>query len=127
MVPQTVGQYFQKGAEICRVADTNRLLLRIKVSEREIGDVLVGSTVRIKTRPFPDLTFKGALTKIGAEGESDEYNQPTYRVELTIDNSDGLLRPGMSAFARIEFGRQMIGQIVLHKIKQSLRPELWLF
>jgi multidrug efflux pump subunit AcrA (membrane-fusion protein) len=125
-LPRTLGQYYQKGAEICRVADTSRLLLRIKVPEREIGDVRIGSTVRLKARAFPDLTFQGTVTKIGAEGENDEPNQPTYRVELTIDNSDGLLRPGMSAFARIEFGRQMLGRIFLHKIKQALRPELWM-
>ena len=33
---------------------------------------------------------------------------------------------GMTAFARIDFGRQMIGRILLHKIKQALRPELWM-
>jgi hypothetical protein len=32
----------------------------------------------------------------------------------------------MTAFARIDFGRQMIGQILLHKTKQALRPELWM-
>jgi hypothetical protein len=28
-LPRMVGQYFQKGAEICRVADTRQLLVRI--------------------------------------------------------------------------------------------------
>ena len=50
----------------------------------------------------------------------------TYRVELTIDNADGQLRPGMTAFARIDFGQQMIGRILLHKARQMLRPELWM-
>jgi hypothetical protein len=49
-----------------------------------------------------------------------------YRVELTIENPNGLLRPGMTAFARIDFGRQTIGRIAIHKIKQALRPELWM-
>jgi len=45
---------------------------------------------------------------------------------LTISNEDGQLRPGMTGFARIYFDRQMIGRIILHKIKQALRPELWM-
>jgi multidrug efflux pump subunit AcrA (membrane-fusion protein) len=125
-LPRMIGHYFQKGAEICRVADTRQLLLRIRVPEREIGDVRLGYPVRLKARSFPDQVFRGVVSKIGSESELDEHNQATYRVELTIDNSEGLLRPGMTAFARIDFGRQMVWRILLHKIKQALRPELWM-
>ena len=125
-LPRMVGQYFEKGAEICRVADTHQLLVRIQVPERELGDIRVGHPVRLKSLSFPDQVFHGVVTKIGGESELDQNNQATYRVELTIENSQGLLRPGMTAFARIDFGRQMIGQILLHKIKQALRPELWM-
>ncbi|MDX2044079.1 MAG: HlyD family efflux transporter periplasmic adaptor subunit [Acidobacteriota bacterium] len=125
-LPRMLGQYFPKGAEICRVADTRQLLLRIQVPEREIGDIRAGHSVRLKARAFPDQTFRGTVTKIGGESELDASGQTVYRVELTVENNEGLLRPGMTAFARIDFDRQMIGRIVLHKIKQTLRPELWM-
>ncbi|MGH9853472.1 MAG: HlyD family secretion protein, partial [Blastocatellia bacterium] len=125
-LPRSVGQHFQKGAEICRVADTRQLLVRVQVSEREIGDVRVGHTVRLKVRAYADQTFHGEVSKIGGESELDQNQQATYRVELMIENADGLLRPGMTAYARIEFGRRMAGRILLRKIKQALRPELWM-
>jgi multidrug resistance efflux pump len=125
-LPRLVGQYFQKGAEICRVADTKQLQVRILVPEREIGDLRVSLPVRLKALSFPDQLFRGVVSKIGGESELDEHQQATYRVELTIDNKDGLLRPGMTAFARIDFGRQPVGRILLHKIKQVLRPEMWM-
>jgi multidrug resistance efflux pump len=125
-LPRMVGNYFQKGAEICRVADTSELLLRVNVPEREIGDVGAGAPVRLKTRAFPDKVFRGVVSKIGGESEMDQNGQVTYRVELTIENGEGLLRPGMTAFARIDFDRRMVGLILLHKIKQALRPELWM-
>jgi len=125
-LPRQVGQYFPKGAEICRVAETHQLLLRLQVPETEIGDVRVGDPVRLKARAFPDQLFRGVVSKIGGESEPDEHRRMTYRVELTIENRAGLLRPGMTAFARIDFDRQMIGRILLHKLKQALRPELWL-
>jgi multidrug efflux pump subunit AcrA (membrane-fusion protein) len=103
------------------------LLVRIQVPEREIGDARVGEPVRLKTRAFPDQTFHGVVSKIGGESEPDEHGQPTYRVELTVENSEGWLRPGMTAFARIEYDRRTIGWILLHKIRQALRPELWMF
>ncbi len=125
-LPRLVGQHFQKGAEICRVADTRQMLVRILVSEREIGDVRVGHPVRLKVRAYPDDTFSGAVTKIGSESELDQNQQATYRTELMIDNAEGLLRPGMTAYARIEFDRQMVGRILMRKIKRALRPELWI-
>lgn len=125
-LPRMTGRFFQKGEEICRVADTRQLLLRVQVPEREIGDVRLGQPVRLKVRSFPDRLFYGAISKIGGESEVDENRQATYRVELTIENNDGALRPGMTAFARIEFSHQMIGQTLWHKLKQALRPELWM-
>jgi hypothetical protein len=49
-----------------------------------------------------------------------------YRVEVTVDNDNGLLSPGMTAFARIEFGRQAVVRTLWHKSRQLLRQELWL-
>jgi putative peptide zinc metalloprotease protein len=130
-LPRLTGQFFAKGAEICRIADTRQLLLRIQVPEREIADVRVGLPVRLKVRAFPAQTFTGTVSKLGSESERDEQQQPVWRVELTIENQAGqdglLLRPGMTAFARVDYGRQPLGQMLAHKIRQGLRPELWLF
>jgi hypothetical protein len=125
-LPRTVGQFFQKGSEICRVADTRQMLLRVNVPEREIGDIRVGHPVRLRVRAYPDRVFRGRVSKIGGESELGSYGQATYRVELMIENSDLSLRPGMTAFARVDFDRRMIARILLHKIKQALRPELWM-
>ena len=125
-LPRKAHRYFQKGEEICRVADIQQLLVRIQLPEREIGDVRVGHQVRLRVSAYPDRTFHGVLSKIGGESERDEHNQATYRVEMAIENREGLLRPGMTAFARIDFGRQMIGQILVHKLRQLLRPEIWM-
>ncbi|HKQ77059.1 MAG TPA: efflux RND transporter periplasmic adaptor subunit, partial [Blastocatellia bacterium] len=125
-LPRSLGRHFQKGAEICRVADTRQLLVRIQVSEREIGDVRVGRPARLKVRAYPDHIFRGEVSKIGGESELDQNQQATYRVELMIENTDGRLRPGMTSYARIEFDRQMVWRILLRKIKQALRPELWM-
>jgi multidrug efflux pump subunit AcrA (membrane-fusion protein) len=121
------GRYFPKGSEICRVAETRQLLARIQMPEREIGDIRPGNPVRLKVRAHPSQVFRGSVAKIGSESELDSGGQVIYRVELIIENTDDLLRPGMTAFARVDFDRRMIGGILLYKLKQSLRPELWMF
>lgn len=121
------GKYLEKGAEVCRVANTSEMRVRIRVPEREIGDVKQGAEVRLKTRALPERIFAGRVDNIGGEAEPDENKQMTYRVELIVENKDGALKPGMTAFARISFGQKSVGWILWHKIKQALRPEMWLF
>ena len=125
-LPRMNGQYFAKGAEICRIAATGELLVRVQVAEQAMGDIAAGSPVRIKTRAFPNHVFRGAVSKIGGESEPDADGQRAYRVELTIQNQQALLRPGMTVFARIDFGRRMVGWLLAHKLKQALRPEMWM-
>jgi multidrug resistance efflux pump len=125
-LPRALGQYFLKGAEICRIADTHELLVQVQMAEQSLGDVSLGQSVRVKARAFPNLVFHGQVSKIGGASEMDGNGQRSYRVELTIQNPDGLLRPGMTVFTRIAFGRHMVAWLAAHKLKQALRPEMWM-
>lgn len=121
-----IGRRYTRGEEICRIGETGRFLLKIDVSEREIGSVRLDSPVRFKLKTVPGQVFTGRVSKINAEPIPNQYAQRFYPVEVLIEN-DGLLRPGMTGYARISFGRQSIGLILAQKVWQALRPELWLF
>jgi multidrug resistance efflux pump len=125
-LPRMLGQYFLKGQEICRIADIGEVLVRIQVGEEALSDIRLGQSVRVKTRAFPDRLFRGVVSKVGGESEAGQDGRRTYRLEFTIKNEEGLLRPGMTVFARADFGRRPIGWLLVHKLKQSLRPELWM-
>lgn len=122
-----IGRRYTRGEEICRIGETGKFLLKIDVSEREIGSVRLDSPVRFKLKTVPGQVFTGRVSKINAEPIPNQYAQQFYPVEVLIENSDGLLRPGMTGYARISFGRQSIGLILAQKVWQALRPELWLF
>jgi putative peptide zinc metalloprotease protein len=122
-----VGRGYSRGEEICRIGELEQFLLRIDVSEREIANVRLDSPVRFKLKTVPGRTFTGRVSKINAEPVTDPRGQHFYPVEVMVENSDGLLRPGMTGFARISFGNQSIGIILAEKLWHALRPELWLF
>jgi multidrug efflux pump subunit AcrA (membrane-fusion protein) len=122
-----IGKRFSKGDEICRVGDLERFLLKIDVSERDISRVTLESPVRFKLKTVPGRTFTGRVSKIRAESTPNQYGQGVYPVEVLVENPDGMLRPGMTGFARVSFGRQSIGLILVQKVWQALRPEMWLF
>jgi len=125
-LPRMLGQYFAKGAEICRVADINELQVRVRIAEQELSDIREGQPVRVKARSFPDRTFQGRVSRIGGESETSDDGQLFYRVEFTIRNEDNLLRPGMTVFTRADFGRRSVAWLLAHKLRQALRPELWM-
>jgi multidrug efflux pump subunit AcrA (membrane-fusion protein) len=122
-----VGRHYSRGEEICRVGEIGKFMLEIDVSEREIASVRLDSPVRFKLKTIPGRVFEGRVYKINAEPHANQHAQRYYPVEVVVENSEGLLRPGMTGFARISFGRQSIGLIVAQKVWQTLRPELWLF
>ena len=122
-----VGRRYNRGEEICRIGEIGKFLLKIDVNEREIGSVRLDSPVRFKLKTVPGRVFTGRVSKINAEPIPNQYAQRFYPVEVLIENPDGMLRPGMTGFARISFGRQSIGMILAEKVWQALRPELWLF
>ncbi len=124
---KVTGRRYGKGEEICRIGELETFLLRVDVSEREIASVTLNSSVRFKLKTLPGKTFTGYVAKINAEPITNQQGQRFYPVEVVVENSDGLLRPGMTGFARISFGKTAIAIILANKIWQSLRPELWLF
>ncbi|HSE98778.1 MAG TPA: efflux RND transporter periplasmic adaptor subunit, partial [Blastocatellia bacterium] len=122
-----LGRRYSRGEEICRIGELEKFTLKIDVSEREIARVRLDSPVRFKLKTVPGRTFTGQVSKIDAEPSTGEQGQRFYPVEVLVENSDGLLRPGMTGFARISFGRQSIGIILAEKLWHTLRPETWLF
>ena len=80
------------------VADTSQLWVLAEVPEMRLRELAVGSTARVTLAAFPDKIFEGTLSFI-----SPDLNEATrtVQVRIVVDNSDGLLRPGLFAQAEI--------------------------
>ena len=49
---------------------------------------------------------------------------PYFQVTMRIDNSDGLLKPGMTGVSKIWAEKKSLAAILWHKILRSTKPEL---
>ena len=67
------------------------------IYEKDLKQVQKGQSVRVKIASLPDRTFSGRIALIGSVVEGDTRVVP---VKAEIDNSSGLLKPGM--FAELE-------------------------
>jgi len=89
-----VGQYLSAGTQIVSLTDLSRLYLNFTVTEKDRAVLDVGQAVRIKVDAYPGRTFEGKITTIEPQISADTRN---IRVQATIDNPEGILKPGMFA------------------------------
>ena len=89
-----VGQYLTAGTQIVSLTDLSALYVNFTATEKDSATLKVGQTVRIKVDAYPGRTFEGKITTIEPQINADTRN---IRVQATIANPDGILKPGMFA------------------------------
>lgn len=80
--------------------DLARMELRVDVDEADIGRVAVGNEATFTVDAYPDRSFPAVITTVRYAPETTD-GVVTYKAILSVDNREGLLRPGMTATATI--------------------------
>jgi HlyD family secretion protein len=93
---QTVAASLQTPLLFKLAEDLKQMELNVFVDEADIGKVSAGQTAIFTIDAFPDKRFP-ALVKEARFAPKTENNVVTYETVLTVDNSEMLLRPGMTA------------------------------
>lgn len=100
--PVSVGQVIQAGGGsvsggtvIATMADLTKVRARALVNETDIGAVAAGQPATVTVDAFPDRVFRGIVEKIEPSA-TVQQNVTMFPVLISLDNSDGSLRPGMN-------------------------------
>lgn len=83
------------GTVIATMADLSKVRARALVSETEIGQVQIGQNAVVLVDAFPDRAFNGTVEKVEPSAVVQQ-NVTMFPVLISLDNADGLLRPGMN-------------------------------
>ena len=95
----TQGEMVNSENTLFTVADLSTLWVVIDVYEKDSSRLRLGAGVKVSVTAFPEKTFRGKIAYIG--DVVDEKTR-TEKARVTIDNSSGLLKPGMFATVLIE-------------------------
>jgi len=95
----TQGEMVNSDKTLFTVADLSTLWVVIDIYEKDISRLRLGTGVKVSVTAFPEKTFRGKIAYIG--DVVDEKTR-TEKARVTIDNSSGLLKPGMFATVLIE-------------------------
>jgi HlyD family secretion protein len=85
---------------VMTLGDIEKVFVRGKVDEADIGRVRLNQTARITTESFPERVFEGRVTQISPIGV-DKDNVTTFEVKVSIDNPGKELKANMTANAEI--------------------------
>ena len=97
---QTVASSLQAPVLFSIAEDLKQMELQVDVDEADVGKVRVGQTATFGVDAFPDRKFPAMIRDVRFAPETIQ-GVVTYKAVLTIDNTEMLLRPGMTATAEI--------------------------
>ena len=101
------GNYLDEGDLFAVVENDETVIVEVEVPESDIADVEVGARVKVKVWAYSGETFVGAVKEISPAVEDDrEYRVVVVTTE--VPNPDGLLRSGMTGFAKVESGTKPV-------------------
>jgi HlyD family secretion protein len=93
---QTVAASFATPTFYVIANDLKKMKIDASVDEADIGQVTKGQSVEFSVDAFPDQIFYGIVEQVQLQPVTIQ-NVVTYIVEITIDNKDMKLIPGMTA------------------------------
>ncbi len=97
---QTVASSLQAPVLFTLAEDLARMQLEADIDEADIGEVKPGQSATFTVDAYPGKSFPALIDTIEYSPEVTD-NVVTYKAILTVDNSELLLRPGMTATAQI--------------------------
>ena len=95
-VGQTVAASFNTPTLFEVAIDLTQMQIETSVSEADIGKIKVGQKVKYTLDGYQDRSFEGEVTQVRLASTTTN-NVVTYTVIVSVDNSEGLVIPGMSA------------------------------
>lgn len=94
-----LGQYLNPGDAIAALANIDRLYVDFSIPQQALAQVRVGATVRVAADAWPGRAFVATVSAIEPRVDRDTRN---LRLQATLDNAGGALRPGMHVSAALQ-------------------------
>jgi HlyD family secretion protein len=108
--PVEAGELIGIGSVVATIARLESMNLMIYVNESELGKIALGGAADVHIDSYPDSAFLGKVVYISPIAEFTPKNVQTkedrtklvFGVKLEVENSKGILKPGMPADAVVK-------------------------
>ena len=94
------------GQPVIKIPDLSQMMVKTTVNEVQISQLDLGQNTVITVDALEGRTYFGRLSRIASLARRElTTNVKVFDVEVKIDSTDGLLRPGMTCDCQIVTGR----------------------
>ena len=113
-VPYEAGNTLQSGWMLAGYSDTDILTAAVEVSQEDIAKIAVGDTAEVSLPGMRMGNVKGVISAIASEATSGRsISNVTYTVEVSIDNENGAILSGTSAYVTFLYGEVLDTDYIL--------------
>ncbi len=99
---------YTQGKTLMNISDLSVFEVEVDVDETQIAKIELGQQAEIRVDAYRDTSFSGTVIEIGnsalIQGQGTENMATSFRVKVRFDQTDAVLRPGMSATVDITTG-----------------------
>ncbi|MFT5461726.1 MAG: HlyD family secretion protein, partial [Planctomycetota bacterium] len=92
--------------QIMTLGDLSEMYIEARVDEVDLGRIHEGMPAVIVVDAFRGLTLEGSVRQIAPAGSLDANGIVTFEVEVSVKDPDRLLRPDMTADAKLVIDRR---------------------
>jgi membrane fusion protein, multidrug efflux system len=96
-----LGQYLTGGAPVVPLQSLNPIYVNFGVPQQRVGEMRLGRTVRVTAADLGDAAYNGRVTAVDSVVDEGTRN---VRVQATLANPGGKLRPGMFVQSQVLVG-----------------------
>jgi RND family efflux transporter MFP subunit len=94
-----------EGDSLFQIGRLDKVYVTAAVSEEKIGNVSIGQEAEIVFDAFPNETVRGEVVKIDP---GTDPSTKTFKAYVKVDNPDLKYKPGLSAYARLQYRRSAL-------------------
>lgn len=101
---QTVAASLQTPTLFKIAQDLSKMEIDTSFAEADIAKIKVGQSVKFTVDAYPNNNFVGVVKQIRLN-PVNTANVVTYNIVISVENQEGLLLPGMTAYVTINFAK----------------------
>jgi membrane fusion protein (multidrug efflux system) len=101
----SIGQFLDKGSQVVSLQTLNPIFIEFYLPQQYLGALSRGLEVTVSVDAYPDKKFHGEITAIEPEIDMSTRN---VRIQATLENKDGSLKPGMFVTVNIALSKSVM-------------------
>jgi HlyD family secretion protein len=118
---QTVAASFSTPVLFTLASDLRQMELDVDIDEADVGTIRAGQSAQFTVGAYPDRHFSARLVSVHNASQTVS-NVVTYKGVLLVENTNQLLKPGMTATAEIVTGTLRDGTLVPNAALRFVPP-----